>query len=93
MTQYVVMINLISDQAVEPQKALITDSFSQAKHLAFDAIHHDRQLATTHPQPEDPTYEIYKHDLGNDAYRCDLMMTAGGAHFIVENAVVAPIME
>lgn len=92
MTKYVVMINLISDQAVEPQKALITDSFSQAKHLAFDAIHHDRQLATAHPQPEDPVYEIYEHN-GNDTYRCDLMMTAGGAHFIVENAVVAPITE
>lgn len=93
MTQYVVMVNTLSDQDVEPQKALITDSFSQAKHLAFDAINHDRQLATTHPQPEDPVYEIYEHDLGNGAYRCDLMMTSGSAHFIVENAVVAPITE
>ena len=92
MTKYVVMINLISDQDVEPQGTMVANDFATAKNLAFNKIHHDRQLATAHPQPEDPVYEIYEHN-GNDTYRCDLMMTAGGAHFIVENAVVAPIME
>ena len=92
MTKYVVMINLMSDQDVVPQRTMVVNDFATAKDIAFSKIHHDRQLATTHPQPEDPVYEIYDHN-GPDAYRCDLMMTAGGAHFIVENAVVAPITE
>ena len=93
MTQYVVMINLVSDQDVTPQGTMVANDFATAKQLAFSKIHHDRQLVTAHPQPEDPVYEIYECDLDNDTYRCDLMMTAGGAHFIVENAVVAPITE
>lgn len=59
MTKYVITKTLLNP--IEPLNIPNNHPYNNletARQAAFNIIHHDREIVTTHPKPDDPVYEI-----------------------------------
>lgn len=68
------------------------DDFESAKQAASNYIHHDREIATTHPLDTDPTYEIIEKGFDDNRYVYALNAIDNDNHNrLCETVTVTPI--
>lgn len=95
--KYVVMINFVSQSAIEPRIAKIFNDAKAAKQAAYNFIDQDRARVNGRPDlPTTPVYQISPHELTADKaqkgiYRVDLLEWVNQRSSIVETAVVCPV--
>lgn len=80
-------IAYFDDGTINHDNVHVFDNIDTARQAAFNNIHYDRQIVTTHPAETDPAYEIVEYTNG-------YQLTAKYPHqlrHICETIIICPV--